>query len=131
MISERPLRVTIVSVFVLSITAWNAMRTYGAIANWNILREFGASPAYIMATGLVWTMAGMWLAYVLWTRKRSAFWSSLVLAGLYFTWYWLDRLFVQSSPAPNFIFASAVSTLLLALFILGIVWAKSFFEQER
>jgi len=126
--SERPARVTILSVFVLCITSWNVIRVYSAIANWDILREFGAPPAYIMGAGLAWALAGLWLAYLLWAGKRPAFAAGLALAGLYLAWYWFDRLVMQPSPAPNFVFSIAASVSLLAVFIFGTIWSKKFLE---
>lgn len=127
--SDRPLRVTILTVFVLSITSWNAIRVYSAIVNWDILREFGAPPAYIMGTGLAWVIAGLWLAYSLWDRKRLAFFSGLALAGFYLAWYWFDRLLMQPSPAPNLVFSVAASASLLVIFMLGIILARDFFDR--
>lgn len=126
--SSRPLRVTILSVFVLSITSWNVIRVYSAIANWDILREFGAPPAYIMGTGLAWAAAGLWLAYALWVGKQLAFTGGLILPVLYLAWYWFDRLVMQPSPAPNLGFSLAASGLLLAIFVFGMVLAREFFE---
>lgn len=126
--SDRPLRVTILTVFVLCITSWNAIRVYSAIANWDILREFGALPAYIMGAGLAWTAAGLWLAYSLWAGKRLAFFGGIALAGLYLAWYWFDRLAVQPSPAPNLVFSMAASALLLAIFAFGMFVARDFFN---
>lgn len=124
----RPARVTILTVLVLSITSWNALRAYSAAANWDILREFGALPAYIMGTGLAWAAAGLWLAYALWARKRPALAGGLAWAAAYFAWYWFDRLVMQPSPAPNLVFSIAVSGLLLAIFVFGMIWAKDFFD---
>lgn len=127
--SDRPLRVTILTVFVLCITSWNAIRVFSAIANWDILREFGALPAYIMGAGLAWALAGLWLAYLLWAGKRPAFAAGLALAGLYFAWYWFDRLVMQPSPAPNLVFSIAASVFLLAIFVFGMVLARDYFDR--
>ena len=127
---DRPIGVTILSVFVLCITSWNVMRVFSAIANWDILREFGAAPAYIMFSGLVWAAAGLWLMYAAWMGLKPTFRAGLAMAVLYFAWYWLDRLIIQTSPAPNLLFSAVVSTLLLLYVIISLVSSKAFFEKE-
>lgn len=122
---SRPHRVTILAAFVLSITAWNGIRAWSAARQWSVLQEFGAPPAYLLATGLLWAAAGLWLTYALWTQKRAALAGGMLLAGLYFAWYWLDRLMVQPSPAPNLLFSLAASALLLAVFALGLFAARN------
>lgn len=126
--SDRHLRVTILLGFVLCITSWNALRVYSAMANWDILREFGAASAYLIATGLTYLLAGLWLMYLLWTRKRLAFTAGLTLAGLYFAWYWFDRLVMQPSPAPNLMFSIIVSAFFFAFFTTGLVWSRECLE---
>lgn len=129
--NDRPLRVTILSAFVLCITSWNLMRVLSALTNWDILREFGAAPAYIMFSGLVWAAAGLWLAYAAWTGLKPAWLGGLVISSLYFTWYWIDRLAIQPSPAPNLVFSAVVSAVLLVYVMISLVSAKAFFEKER
>jgi len=128
--SDRPSGVTIASVFVLCISSWQAIRAYSAIANWDILREFGAATAYILISGLAWAATGFWLAYVLWTGRPLAFAAGLALAGLYLAWYWLDRLMVQPSPAPNLVWSIAISVLLLTIFTSSMLLSKNYFEMD-
>lgn len=127
--SPRPQLVTILAAFVLSITAWNGIRVWSAASQWSVLQEFGAPPAYLLATGLLWTVTGLWLTYALWTQQRAALAGGLLLAGLYFGWYWLDRLAVQPSPAPNLLFSLTVSTALLAIFGLGLFATRNFLNR--
>lgn len=128
-----PANVTILAVFVLCITAWNGLRIYSTIANWQILREFGANPAYSLVIGLVWALTGLWLFRALWEGRRHALRAGLASAGLYFLWYWFDRLAIQPSPAPNLLFSVVFSTLLLITFIiiLGLPASKAFFDKEQ
>jgi hypothetical protein len=130
--TPRSTNVTILSIFVLFITSWNAIRVYGAIVNWQILREFGASPVYILSVGLVWAFTGLWFFKILWEGHSYAIRTGLVSAGLYFAWYWCDRLFIQPSPAPNTLFSLAVSIVLLVLFCVMLLAPKSstFFNKE-
>ena len=130
--STPPTTVTILAVFVLFITSWNGIRTYSAIANWQVLKEFGANPVYILATGLFWIIAGLWLFRALWEGHRYAIRAGLTAAGLYTLWYWCDRLIFQPAPAPNTLFSIIVSTVFLAFFIiiLSIPASKGFFNKE-
>jgi hypothetical protein len=130
--STPPMTVTILAVFVLFITSWNGIRTYSAIANWQVLKEFGANPIYILATGLFWTIAGLWLFRVLWEGHHYAIRAGLTTAGLYTLWYWCDRLIFQPSPAPNILFSVVVSVVFLFFFvtILSIPVSKGFLNKE-
>jgi hypothetical protein len=123
--TPRPTNVTILAIFVLFITSWNAIRVYSAIVNWQILREFGANPLYILSVGLVWTLTGIWIFKVLWEGQSYAIRTGLVAAGLYFAWYWCDRLFIQPSPAPNTGFSLVFSIVLLGLFCATLLSTKS------
>ncbi len=126
----RPLHVTFLVLFVLCITVWNALRALSAIGNWDTLREFGANPAYIFISGLVWAVASFWLSYRVWAGHPSAFRAGLALSGLYFVWYWLDRLFIQSAPAPNVLFSVFVSGLYLLYVIIGLIASKTYLDKE-
>ena len=130
--STPPTTVTILAVFVLFITSWNGIRAYSAIANWQVLKEFGANPVYILATGLFWIIAGLWLFRAFWEGHRYAIRAGLTAAGLYTLWYWCDRLIFQPAPAPNTLFSIIVSTVFLAFFIiiLSIPASKGFFNKE-
>ena len=131
-LSNPPITVTILSVFVLFITLWNGIRAYSAIANWQVLKEFGANPMYILATGLFWAAAGLWLFRAFWEGHHYAVRAGLGAAGLYTLWYWCDRLILQPSPAPNTLFSVVVSAVFLAFFIitLSIPASKGFFNKE-
>ena len=127
-----PISVTIPTIIVLFITSWFGVRTYAAIANWQILVEFGANPAYILGTGVFWTLTGLWMIAIIWRRKPYASQANSISAGIFILWYWFDRLVMQSTPALNGFFSLAISTLGLAVFIicLNIPASKSFFNME-
>ena len=127
-----PVSVTIITLFVLFITSWNAIRTYSAIANWLVLAEFKANPVYIFGTGLFWALAGLWLLRCIWKRVSYTFRACLAAAGLYYLWYWCDRLFVQSSPAPNVLFSAVFSSVLLVIYItiLSIPASRAYLNKE-
>lgn len=127
------LPVTIVAVFVLFITAWNAIRTYTAIANWDVLSRLGSNPAYLLASGLVWTIAGLGLYDTLAKGKRTALQAGSALSLLYVIWYWLDRLIIQVSPAGNVEFSAVVSGITLVIFNILLYWpsSRAFFSRRQ
>ena len=119
MLKKRPTRsanVSIITLFVLCFTLWYAVRIYSSINNWQVLLEFGTGPAYILVTGLLWFSAGLCLLGLLWKRHPFTIRAGLVLAGLYTVWYWVDRLYIQVSPAPNVVFSAILSTVLLIIY---------------
>jgi hypothetical protein len=131
--TNHPFPVTIVAVFVLFITAWNAIRAYTAIANWDVLFGFDNKPAYVFASGLAWTIAGLVLYINLVKGKRLASRAGLTLSVLYAIWYWLDRLIIQASPAGNAEFSAVVSGVTLVIFNILLYWPSSqaFFTRRQ
>jgi hypothetical protein len=129
----RPLSVTIVSVFVLCITAWNGMRAFVAIMDWDVLYRFNGNPAYIAASGLAWFLGGLALFVILLRYKQLALQAGLILSILYILWYWVDRLVIQISPAPNLVFGAIVSTILFIIFNAVLFWPSSrvFFMRRQ
>jgi hypothetical protein len=131
---KRPFGVTLLLWLVLSLSAWGAVRLFGAFRWWNVLSEFGArlGPLYLSLTGSVWIVVGAMLLWSLFTGKS---WVRLVIPISVFLWvveYWVERMFFESSRA-NFFFALIVSIL---LFIVTVVSAfnqktKSFFIKSE
>lgn len=132
-LKNTPFPVTLITIFVLCISAWNAVRVYTVIMNWQILTKYGASPAYILATGVLWGLSAGWLFLVIHRKKYYALRANLIVAGLYYLWYWADRLFIQPSPAPNVIFSAVFSTAILLIFCILVITpaARTFFGKER
>ena len=117
--NKRPTRivnVTIVTFFVLCFTFWYALRVYSSISNWQVMLEFGANPVYILITGLVWFLAGLGLLFLIWKNHFLTIRAGLLVSGLYTSWYWADRLFIQASAAPNTLFSAVFSTVLFVIF---------------
>ncbi len=127
-----PPGVTIIALFVLSITAWNSLRTYTTITNWYVLQEFGANPYYILLTGLLWTILGILLLTKIYKRNPNGILTASAMAVAYYLFYWLDRIFFQASPAPNTIFSIFFSSITLAIFsiFLYLPATRAFFIKE-
>jgi hypothetical protein len=113
---KRPLRITLLLWLVLIVTAWNLVRLFAAIDWKNTLEKYYYSPQgvlYVGLTGAFWALVGI---FVLWCYRRGGQYTRLIFlvtAGLYAAWYWIDRLFIQSTPQSNWLFALAVTVLLL------------------
>ena len=127
-----PTIVTTITIFVLSITLWNTVRLFVAIRYWKLLSEFGGNPEYIALTALVWVFLGVWFVRIFVGQRRNAVRIGYIFAIFYYSWYWIDWLFIQHSPAPNLLFSFISSTTLLIIFsiIMGIPSAKSFLNKE-
>jgi len=116
--SKLPFRVTLLYVLVLTLSAWNGLRLWTALAWQNILTEFSASPSPIViaVSGAFWMVTGIILLWSIWQKKA---WSATLLVGVaagYTIWYWSERLIWQI-PHPNWLFAVIVNLALL-VFIL-------------
>jgi hypothetical protein len=113
---KRPFGVTLLLWLVLSLSAWGAVRLFGAFRWWNVLNEFGArlSPLYLAVTGAGWILVGGVLLWRLFTGKS---WARLAIPASIFLWmmeYWVERTFFES-PRANFLFALIASILLLVV----------------
>jgi uncharacterized protein (TIGR03382 family) len=105
---RRPAGITLLSIFYILLAAWNGMRFYESFAFAGTLRTYAAHPAYLAATGGIWCLAGLLLAWSLWRRKSWGRWAAIGGSLAYIAWYWLDRSFLQA-PHANWLFALAVT----------------------
>ena len=127
MSSKRPFSVTLLLWLVLSLSAWGAVRLFGALRWWNVLNEFGArlSPLYLSITGVAWIIAGLVLLWALFNGKMWARLAIPLSVLLWITEYWVERLFFESARA-NFFFALIASMLLLV-----VTFISAFNERTR
>lgn len=134
---NRPWGVTVLLGLVLMFTALQATRVWAALTSWAVLKSLPlqAPPAYLLASGLVWAVAGGWLLYGLGWRKTWAPRVASIGAGVYALFFWVDRLFVQARGPHNssWIFEAVLGSLLLgSLFaILASPVAKAYYEAKR
>jgi hypothetical protein len=108
--NKPPFRVTLLYGLVLTLSAWNGLRLWTALAWQDALTEFSASPPPIVTavSGGVWMLAGIILVWVVWQNKA---WAAHLLVGIasgYSLWYWVERL-AWKSPHPNWMFAVIVN----------------------
>ena len=113
-----PFRVTLLYWLVLTLSAWNGLRLWTALAWHNVLDEFSAQPTSttIAISGAIWMVTGIILIWSIWQKKA---WAAKLLVGAaagYTVWYWIERL-IWKTPHPNWLFAVIVNLALL-VFIL-------------
>lgn len=123
---KRPSSVTILSWLVLCFSVWNFIRFGAAIFFWQTLEEYNSlvHPAYVAGTGLFWGLTFLPIAWGLRQGKAWAKWATLGMASGYGSWYWIDRLALQTAP-PNGPFALAITGILLILCFVIILWPKN------
>jgi hypothetical protein len=128
----RPLSVTILALGVLTIAGFNLIRFYQAIQLWDFLSEFPTvSTPYLAASGLVWGLAGLALAWGLWRGYALARRFTLIFAVAYTLYYWIDRLWVgQPGLSANLPFTAGLNIILLLVtsWILNRPRARTFLE---
>jgi hypothetical protein len=129
---RRPLRVTLFVMLILWLTLWNGLRLGEAIFFGKTLQEYHAGPFYIGASGGVWLLLGLALAWGAWAGKPWAWIASIAGTAGYTLWSWFDRLALQKARVNNS-FALAVTLLLLAIvsFILFTRRTRQFFRKEN
>jgi hypothetical protein len=108
--NKPPFRVTLLYLMVLTLSAWNGLRLWTALAWQDVLSEFSASPPPIVTaiSGGVWMVVGIILAWGIWQKKA---WTGILLIGAaagYSIWYWVERL-TWHSPHPNWLFVVIVN----------------------
>jgi hypothetical protein len=112
--NKLPFRVTLLYWLVLTLSAWNALRLWTALAWRDVLDEFSARPTVmiIAISGAIWLVAGIILIWSIWQKKPWAAKMLLGVAAGYTVWFWSERLIWQI-PHPNWLFAVIVNLALL------------------
>jgi hypothetical protein len=113
-----PIRVTLLYIVVLTLTAWNGLRLWTALLWHHALDEFSSRPssAVIAISGAIWMIIGIILIWSIWQKKA---WTKKMLLGAsagYSVWYWSERLIWQT-PHPNWLFAVIVNLTLIAFIL--------------
>ena len=116
--SKPPFRVTLLLSLVLTLTTWNALRLWTALAWRNTLNEFSSqsTSTMIAVSGAFWVIIGIILMWSIWQKKA---WAAKLLIGAsagYTVSYWSERLIWQN-PHPNWPFAVIVNLILLTFIL--------------
>ena len=130
---DRPGSVSWLAVGVLVLAAGNVIRFFTGLSRYSFLKELGLSapPAYLIAGGGFWGLAGLGLAAGLWWGVPRAAPLTLAAALLYSFQFWFDRLVLATSSTANlnWPFAAVMNVLALAMiwFILSRPGARRYF----
>jgi hypothetical protein len=116
--NKLPIRVTLLYVLVLTLSAWNGLRLWTVLAWHQVLDEFSANPTseVVAVSSVIWMVTGIILLWSLWQKKA---WATKLLLGAsagYSVWYWSEHLIWQT-PHPNWLFAVIVNLALLAFIL--------------
>ena len=127
--NKHPFRVTLLYWLVLSLSAWNGLRLWTALAWRNTLDEFSAqtTSTVIAISGAIWMVMGILLIWSIWQKKAWAAKLLLGAASAYTVWYWSERLILEN-PHPNWLFAVIVN---LALLVFILFTAKSLTREAH
>jgi hypothetical protein len=114
---RRPLGVTLFALLVLTFAVLNLLRLVQAIQKWDLLAGFlPITPAYLVLSGLLWTVLGFPLALGLWRGWRLAYLLSPVALLGYSLYLWADRLLLSGyrERQGNWLFVAGLNILILA-----------------
>jgi hypothetical protein len=99
--SHRPFGVTILILVVLTFTSLNALRMITAIRTGDFLKDAASDVpvVYLVITGAVWLVVGIFFLYGLWARRKWTPTMALTAVTLYTIYYWFDKLLVADTSA--------------------------------
>ena len=119
---SRPRSVTLLAFAVFLFAAGNAARFGVGLARYRSLQtlDLAVPPAYLLASGAFWGIAGFALAAGLWRGSRRAAQLLLPAFGLYCAQFWLDRLAFAAASTANLNWPFAV--LAQAAALAGMAW---------
>lgn len=134
---KRPKSVTWLAVAVLSLWIVYLTRVVSILQQWDYLSTLplSASPAYLLFSGIVWSILPLPL---LWGLLAGKNWTPKVTIGfsiLYGLYYWLEQWLVKINPlrTTNWPFSLAVTIILFALifWILSRQPVKTYFGESN
>jgi hypothetical protein len=134
-VTKRPCSVTLLAYLVLIFTGFHLIRVFRALQLWDFLAVLPGVPAFYLAlTGVLWTISGLLLLWLLWKGHTRAPVITLGLAVLYSLCFWIDRLFIANTKSglPNLAFLAAANAFLLAFALWASLNPKSkrYFERQ-
>ena len=93
---SRPKTITLISFMFFLFSLFNMLKLSQAIFQWKTLISFqiSISPLYLVVTGLVWSVFGLFVSWSLWTRKSWGRKSTLVIVMFYTIIFWVDLIWI-------------------------------------
>jgi hypothetical protein len=136
--SKRPFSVTLVALAVLTIAVVHLVRLVNAIRQWDFLVSLlDGLVIYQALTGLVWTLAGLPLAWGLWRGLRWAPNAVRIILPAYLLYAWIDRMLVaspaiamQSNSSWPFMAGATLVALILIYWIFTRSKTVAFFRRD-
>lgn len=111
----------------------NSLRLVQAIHFWDTLTgyQMRGGPFYLAVSGGIWAAIGFLLCWATWQGKSWAWAGTLGGASGYGSWYWFDRLALQT-PHVNWPFALVTTAvfLIIVLFILYSPRSRQFYSKR-
>jgi hypothetical protein len=134
---KRPKSVTWLVVGVLSVWIVYLTRLVSALQQWDYLSTLplSVSPAYFLATGLIWSIFPLLVMWGVLARKRWALKAVAGFTGLYGLYYWMERWLVESNPLRitnwPFTLAATIILFILVFWILSRKAVKNYFGENN
>lgn len=134
--SKRPISVTGLIVSVLILLVINLIRLFSVLDQWAFIasQNISASPIYLAATGLFWSLFS---GVAAWGLIKRLTWASntiktySLLFGLY---YWFEQIFILANPLSrtNWFFKFAATLALTAIIyrIISRAGARAYLGEE-
>jgi hypothetical protein len=119
----------------LILVVFNTIRFMTALFKWDLLLSLMPSPGplYITISGALWTLGWLGVYLGVFFAKRWSGAAFLVLAFLYASYYWLDRLIFQPHiERSNALFSFSISLLFFvsAIIILALPKSREYFYEK-
>jgi hypothetical protein len=134
---KRPKNVTWLAVGVLSLWIVYLTRVGSTIQEWDFLSTLplSAPPAYLLASGLTWSILPLPVLWGLLAGKRWAPKAMIGFAVLYVLYYWLEQWLVKSNPLRTinwpFSLGATIILLVLVFWILSRQAVKNYFGYNH
>ena len=119
----------------LILVVFNTIRFMTALFKWDLLLSLMPSPGplYITISGALWTLGWLGVYLGVFFAKRWSGAAFLVLAFLYASYYWLDRLIFQPHIERSnalFSFLASILFFVFTIIILALPKSREYFYDE-